>query len=518
MGFVGPFSVLVFALIACGGAPKKTGSPTDFKTFEVLQKRLFVGSGARVEVVELKGGEALMRITGSREMLDGKVLRAKANFGKGSRVPGYSALVRGRSLTLLQRVSRGDNVRWLYLGLNYRGWTHLNLAESAVLAEIAKVDPAALRQEYQRQHASGALAFQEYKRAWWLKELDKRMNSELPTLKRHCGAEVPVKVEWKGIDDATLRKHFRNLSSACRSVHSDLERLCRFGEEPAMALVKSLEAIQCNPLGGESVKLEGKTLHYEHRSKGARGVRRPDLLQLKLSPQQTLGEAIAIAASDVCLQGERRVVMRRKSHEDRRKLAYGKQGRFIDHGKLGTRKCWHFFDPRHVEVKNGTLLRNACVAVDRKAKTCTLRCGARKKTLKLANDKTKAETLASAKYELSQLTRVPHALARDRRGTYYYVDRSQARSGGRDFRVYIGRRGRMRAQKMVDVVSDSEGEIFETKRGKLRLILRKAEGLWMAKKQRRKLLLVPVKKNLPLIYRELGVYWGKRLGTPCDDF
>ena len=28
---------------------------------------------------------------------------------------------------------------------------------------------------------------------------------------------------------------------------------------------------------------------------------------------------------------------------------------------------------------------------------------------------------------------------------------------------------------------------------------------------------VPVSENLPLIYNELGVYTGARLGTPCDD-
>jgi len=28
---------------------------------------------------------------------------------------------------------------------------------------------------------------------------------------------------------------------------------------------------------------------------------------------------------------------------------------------------------------------------------------------------------------------------------------------------------------------------------------------------------VPVEENLPLIYNELGVYTGARLGTPCDD-
>jgi hypothetical protein len=28
---------------------------------------------------------------------------------------------------------------------------------------------------------------------------------------------------------------------------------------------------------------------------------------------------------------------------------------------------------------------------------------------------------------------------------------------------------------------------------------------------------VPITENLPMIYNELGVYSGARLGTPCDD-
>jgi len=40
---------------------------------------------------------------------------------------------------------------------------------------------------------------------------------------------------------------------------------------------------------------------------------------------------------------------------------------------------------------------------------------------------------------------------------------------------------------------------------------------WIKGRARKSLTNVPVALNAQLIYRDLGVYDGKRLGTPCDD-
>ncbi|HEX8538017.1 MAG TPA: hypothetical protein VF664_11180, partial [Cystobacter sp.] len=64
----------------------------------------------------------------------------------------------------------------------------------------------------------------------------------------------------------------------------------------------------------------------------------------------------------------------------------------------------------------------------------------------------------------------------------------------------------------------SEGQIFSTKRGDLRLVVeREQPSLWIENKKRTELRAVPIEENMPLIYNELGVYTGARLGTPCDD-
>jgi hypothetical protein len=43
------------------------------------------------------------------------------------------------------------------------------------------------------------------------------------------------------------------------------------------------------------------------------------------------------------------------------------------------------------------------------------------------------------------------------------------------------------------------------------------EAAWIKGKKRTKLIPVPVEDNHVLIYTDLGVYTGQRLGTHCDD-
>jgi hypothetical protein len=109
------------------------------------------------------------------------------------------------------------------------------------------------------------------------------------------------------------------------------------------------------------------------------------------------------------------------------------------------------------------------------------------------------------------------ALARDDRGTYYYVDRQREPEDSLNFRLYSGPRGGVKSLKMVNVVSDSEGQIFSTKSGDLRLVLDRHEAAWVKGKARTTLVPLPIEDNAPLIYGDLGAYTGQRLGTPCDD-
>jgi len=124
--------------------------------------------------------------------------------------------------------------------------------------------------------------------------------------------------------------------------------------------------------------------------------------------------------------------------------------------------------------------------------------------------------LGTATFMKPKWKRAAYALARDEHGKYYYVDHLRDELGGKGFRLFMGPRGNLKLQKMINIVSDSEGDIFATKMGDLRMILDKSEATWVRGKRRTKLTYVPIRANAYMIYTELGVYI-EALGTPCDD-
>jgi hypothetical protein len=110
-----------------------------------------------------------------------------------------------------------------------------------------------------------------------------------------------------------------------------------------------------------------------------------------------------------------------------------------------------------------------------------------------------------------------YALARDDKGTYYYVDKPREPENNKAYRLFAGKRGSLKPLRMTNIVSDSQGDIFTTKRGELRLVLDLKRPLWVARKKETELVKLPLDENHILIYSDLGVYSGQRLGTPCDD-
>jgi hypothetical protein len=146
-----------------------------------------------------------------------------------------------------------------------------------------------------------------------------------------------------------------------------------------------------------------------------------------------------------------------------------------------------------------------------------VQCDERKTEMTAVPDAEAKAILESAKFFKARWRHRAHALARDDRGTYYYVDRVREPEDSKTYRLFSGPKGSMKPLKMINVVSDSEGEIFSTKAGDLRLVLDRQETSWIKGKSRTKLIHLPVEDNHVLIYTDLGVYTGQRLGTPCDD-
>ncbi|HEU0032457.1 MAG TPA: hypothetical protein VFQ53_17615 [Kofleriaceae bacterium] len=156
--------------------------------------------------------------------------------------------------------------------------------------------------------------------------------------------------------------------------------------------------------------------------------------------------------------------------------------------------------------KDGTYLRS-CAGDEEMALT------------QLTGDKAKA-ILDKAQFQTEYLMRRPHLLARDDAGVYYYVDRLTKDYGGKGYRVFVGKKGALKQLALVDVASDTAGEVFSTKSGDLRLARgEQASGgsgvTWIKGEKRSALIPLDVDANSPLIFSELGIY--KFLGTLCDN-
>jgi len=172
---------------------------------------------------------------------------------------------------------------------------------------------------------------------------------------------------------------------------------------------------------------------------------------------------------------------------------------------------YSFVDPRYAFDKQPDL-----VYQDKKFKVV---CGKRETIFEQLDEKKASEVLAEALFYRSPMAFKPYALLRDEYGNYFYVDRGRWEDNEREFRVFFGKRGNLQPLQLKNIVHDSKGDIFVTEDGELRLIVStsQAPDCWWIEKNKRKLVYVPIEKNLLFIYNELGVYLGQRMGTPCDD-
>ena len=174
----------------------------------------------------------------------------------------------------------------------------------------------------------------------------------------------------------------------------------------------------------------------------------------------------------------------------------------------GVRYDYVFWDPRHPQP----LARQVDVKVGGAA---TITCGEKTTTMRILPAAEAKVMVAAAKFYQRRWTRLPHALARDDRGVYYFVDKER-REGGKDHQLWSGPRGRLKRLKMTNIVEDPAGEIYASKKGSLRLILTADKASWVVGRRETKLTVVPIDDSGPLIYGDLGVYVGAELGTPCD--
>ena len=171
-----------------------------------------------------------------------------------------------------------------------------------------------------------------------------------------------------------------------------------------------------------------------------------------------------------------------------------------------------FRDPRY----HATFNDSAVTTED--SETLTVNCGKRHTTLRALDAAAQQAMIAKAEFKRSPWNTAAYALARDDKGTYYYVDRGRYDDNAKVFRVFVGQRGNMREEKLKNIVHDSGGDIFATPDGSLRLIVGDTpQTEWVNNDQHIKLMSLEVRANATMIRNDLGIYQHVRYGTPCDD-
>ena len=191
------------------------------------------------------------------------------------------------------------------------------------------------------------------------------------------------------------------------------------------------------------------------------------------------------------------------------KLMY--QQRVLAYAHVGKDYEWNVWAPR-AKGQGGTgklAVRDGAVVLD-----CRLKGDSRTLTAVTGEDAT--ALLKHVKLAPPMWQRQAYLLARDDDGIYYYVDRVLDEFGGNGYRVYVGEKGKMKEAAVTTAATDTAGDLFVTKLGKLKRETKQDKLTWTRTgKPAIELTNVEVDRNLYLIYRDLGVYGGS-LGAVCD--
>lgn len=519
-------------ITACGGTATQAGSTAGQRsqapagpTFE-LRRVLRGPDGLEVRVAEFGSNEALVEITGVQSAAANVVLRCELNIS-GDRTE-YRTQWDGRDYVLLLHQSEGGWSRWQVAIPEQRDGAQLAYDEE----RSNRLNTEELYSRHVAQTGDGTLeSLQTFNREAARARNEERLAEQLGELHEACGSAPEWSLGWDTISDDDLRRHA--ISGYCGSILEALEYLCRF--EPGRRFAQEqVTRIECEWSTDGDWSLErgfratGGTIHWRI-GPGASNLR--ERAEEALRAQQTtagitLAAAISLAQTDVCVSPDQAHVVVVHPHREDSVLgiSYGTSTVLYHTPQPASLGRGWFFDPRQYREQNNSSFRGrdlryySHVDVDREAGTCAMSCGTRDTEWTLLPPSEAQAILRSAETRPAALDREPHALARDEAGNYYYVDRGNTEATRRDFRVYRGRPGRMERVEMRDVVSDSEGDIFSTARGNLRLMFDSPDAQWMDGSRRRALRQMPVHENYRLITSDLGIYRGQRFELPCDDY
>ncbi len=512
------------------------------------QNKVYAGpEGESVAVIPLtgkaaeEGAQYLLFVQGTGSEFDGKALPHTLN--EWNRNADYTTQYRGEGFnTLIMRDSRGSRRYDLYVP-GRRDAIRVSFDEKRTQA----LKPEEIISLYQKHKADGSLAkLAAFNRPERESGHVQRLAEELKAANAACGTQITAAVDWKSVSDEVLKRY--SISSYCANPLDALRRLCespvarkfiqprvkqltcQFGPEmkltlDAQGVMRWITDVDAGNQDEFAKKFFLQNLSAGSAPSASASASASQGLELPWGRGQTLGEQLQLERTSLCTDGKGHYVVVAPRPQEHALLFYGDGKSFVQ----VTPPPWvlsgtHFLEPRFVlETANrnfrGLDMRvYSEVTVNAEKKVCEVRCGKRTVDFPLVEgDKAWAQILA-ARYEPNPQQYVPYALLRDTHGVYYFVERGARPDNEKSFRVHMGLKGNLKLQEMKDIVSDSEGQIFSTKKGELRLVLERADSSqWIERSKRTELRSVPVAENMPLIYNELGVYAGARLGTPCDD-
>jgi hypothetical protein len=520
--------------------------------------KVFAGpEGLTVTILPMRppaDGKVLVQFAGTGTVLDGKVIPHTVDASDARRT-NYGTTYHGRDwITIAVR----DGVYSLALpGRRDNPEVFFDDSRTAAL----KPDP--LYAAYAKQQADGTLkALAAFDRKAETARHDKALQEIVDGFAKACGAKPAVKIDWASMTDADLRE--LSIASYCGEPLDRMRQMCEDSREARQAIADSVKTFACTMGKSMQLDLAGSTLTWTtSRSATNMGDFTRASLEKKFASTPAtagapatasasaaagatgeappwgkaanLGERMILEKTAVCTDGKSHYVVVAPSDKQVTQLYYGD-------GKLFYRvplPPWvlsgdSFFEPRFFAKGKNPSFRGldmrlfATASYDAAKRTCSVSCGERKTDLTILEEASKKALLAKASYAPPLHKRAPHHLARDEKGKYFYVDKGNTPETEHNFRLYVGPKGGMKLQKMTNAVADTEGEIFTTKSGSLRYVTdRKNPPTWIQGGKKTTLTVVPIESvddktgepvnNYQLIYNELGVYLGEKLGNPCDD-
>lgn len=109
-------------------------------------------------------------------------------------------------------------------------------------------------------------------------------------------------------------------------------------------------------------------------------------------------------------------------------------------------------------------------------------------------------------------------IARDDTGNYYYVDQALTPEGNSDYRLFVGTKGKVEYLPLNDAINDGESSLFISDRGRFIVRRNGPEAAWAVGDSEKRLTMLNLYQQAPMIYTTLGAYRDQRLATPCDTY